>query len=182
METRGEGRASVHTLVTLAAVIALIATLGIGIGSAGSGNAEIRTIGDEVLIPNVMVRADLKFQPGGVRVASGGTLTLEHADMTEAPHTLTLVGSEELPSSFEDFVMELPCPSCDAAFAGHFAAGPSPIPIVDGGDGFDSLGDSVWFEHDDGPVEIEVTAPAGSTLNYLCIIHPWMQGTIEVTD
>jgi hypothetical protein len=29
-------------------------------------------------------------------------------------------------------------------------------------------------------VSIKVTAPAGSTLNFMCVIHPWMQGRILV--
>jgi len=27
-----------------------------------------------------------------------------------------------------------------------------------------------------------VTAPAGTTLFYICAIHPWMQGIINVTS
>jgi hypothetical protein len=29
--------------------------------------------------------------------------------------------------------------------------------------------------------KVQVTASAGATLHYLCIIHPWMQGSIKVT-
>jgi hypothetical protein len=29
--------------------------------------------------------------------------------------------------------------------------------------------------------QVQVTASAGTTLHYLCIIHPWMQGSIKVT-
>jgi hypothetical protein len=25
-----------------------------------------------------------------------------------------------------------------------------------------------------------VAAPAGTTLNYICVIHPWMQATVHV--
>jgi hypothetical protein len=25
-----------------------------------------------------------------------------------------------------------------------------------------------------------ITAPEGTTLNYVCVLHPWMQGTIQV--
>jgi hypothetical protein len=26
----------------------------------------------------------------------------------------------------------------------------------------------------------KVTAPKGTTLRFMCLIHPWMQGTLEV--
>lgn len=52
-------------------------------------------------------------------------------------------------------------------------------PVVDvGGPGLDSPGDSLFF--DDESISATVTAPAGTTLLYLCAIHPWMQGEIAV--
>jgi hypothetical protein len=43
-------------------------------------------------------------------------------------------------------------------------------------------GDS-WFsgEKPGGEIEQKVTAKAGTTLYYMCAIHPWMQGQIKVT-
>jgi hypothetical protein len=42
-------------------------------------------------------------------------------------------------------------------------------------------GDS-WFsgEKPGGTVEQVVTAKAGTTLYFMCAIHPWMQGSIKV--
>ena len=53
--------------------------------------------------------------------------------------------------------------------------------------GLDSPGDSVAILEGPGApaghksVTIQVTAPAGTTLHFLCAVHPWMQGTIKVT-
>jgi hypothetical protein len=50
--------------------------------------------------------------------------------------------------------------------------------------GFDKLngiiqrGDSIFFNRRSRSVI--VSAPSGRTLPYLCLIHPWMQGKIEV--
>jgi hypothetical protein len=48
--------------------------------------------------------------------------------------------------------------------------------------GLDRVGDSVAIQ-EPGPhksITIKVTAPAGTTLYFLCAVHPWMQGKIEV--
>jgi plastocyanin len=36
------------------------------------------------------------------------------------------------------------------------------------------------FFFDDQSITATVTAPPGATLQYLCAIHPWMQGEIAV--
>ena len=52
-----------------------------------------------------------------------------------------------------------------------------------GPEGFDEEGDSLALApkgpHKSGTVVI--SAPAGTTLYYMCAIHPWMQGKIVVT-
>jgi hypothetical protein len=55
--------------------------------------------------------------------------------------------------------------------------------VVDKGQaGLDEPGDSIAIE---GPkhksISIKVTAAAGTTLHFMCAVHPWMQGTIKVT-
>ena len=45
--------------------------------------------------------------------------------------------------------------------------------------GIDGRLDTLWVLPGES-VSAQVTAPAGSTLPYLCAIHPWMQGEIEV--
>ena len=41
-------------------------------------------------------------------------------------------------------------------------------------------GDSLFIKPN-GSVSAPVTAKAGTTLHYICIFHPWMQGVIKVT-
>lgn len=165
-------------LSIIGATLALAMALGAGIGSAGSGDRVLRTLGDESLVPNVRIQATLKFQPGQLRIASGDTLTIMHDDKTAAPHTVTIVNPTEQPQTIEDVFDPEFCPTCDAALGAHFGAD---MPIVDvGGAGFDSVGDSVLF-FDDQTVTVDVTAAPGSTLSFMCAIHPWMQGTLNVT-
>jgi len=151
-----------------------------GVAGAGSGKT-VRTLGDEKLVPNKFVRADLRFSPGPVTITSGETITWEHADKTDAPHTVTIATQEQLVQDFGDFIGG--CPECDAAIGaaldGHFGAGP-PIFELDDGDGeFDDPGDSLLF-FAGGSVSKQINAPAGTTLLYFCAIHSWMQGAISV--
>lgn len=152
-----------------------------GIASAGPGKI-VRTMGDEVLVPNTFVRTDLRFSPGPLSIKSGDTVSWEHADKTDAPHTVTIATADQLVQDFGDFLFG-ECPACDAAtgsaLGGHFPGGP-PVPVLDDGDGeFDDPGDSLLFFHGE-TVSAQINAPAGTTLLYFCALHPWMQGSITV--
>jgi hypothetical protein len=48
-----------------------------------------------------------------------------------------------------------------------------------GGPGLDQSGDSLLFFAGES-ISAEISAAAGTTLYYLCAIHPWMQGSITV--
>ncbi|MGH2651068.1 MAG: cupredoxin domain-containing protein, partial [Actinomycetota bacterium] len=63
--------------------------------------------------------------------------------------------------------------------AGHFGGGPPVLVIEVGGPGLDAPGDSLLLFPGES-ISASVSAPAGSTLFYLCAIHPWMQGSITV--
>lgn len=159
--------------VSIVAVLVSVGWLG-SVATAAPG--VIKTGGGEVFVPNALIQSTLKFIPGPARVASGGTLTWVHADQTPEPHTISIVDRSDLPTDVED-VFE--CPVCGEVFEGHFAGGGF-NPVVDVGEpGLDSRLDSLFLEAG-GQVSAEVSAPPGTTLFYLCAIHPWMQGSISV--
>jgi plastocyanin len=159
----------------VAGLLALV--LGVTVVAFGAADRTVKTLGDEVFEPNKFVRADLRFSPGPVTLASGETVTWVHDDQTEAPHTATLVNEEDLP---DDFTGLFDCQVCAAALAAHFPGGPPVIVVDPDGDGqFSSPGDSLLF-FDDGEISAQINAPSGTTLYYLCAIHPWMQGSINV--
>jgi plastocyanin len=161
----------------LATVVAL-ATFAMLSSAATAADRGVRTLGDERVVPNAMVQATLRFQPGMIKVASGEALTFTHADDTEDPHTVTIV--EDFPGATleEIFACGAPGGPCANALAAHSAGGFTPVVNV-GAPGLDTPGDSL-FLFDDQSVTATVSAPSGTTLRYLCAIHPWMQGTIQV--
>ena len=138
----------------------------------------VRTTGDERVVPNAMVQATLKFAPGLVTVASGEDITWTHDDSTTAPHTATIVAEFPEPTLEGIFGCGAPGQPCEVALTAHFAGGFNPVVNV-GAAGLDAPGDSLFF-FDDTSVTATVSAPAGTTLQYLCAIHPWMQGEIAV--
>jgi plastocyanin len=168
----------------LAAGAIILASMSLWAGSSGAADKTIRTMGTEDVHINSKVFADLRFSPGNSTVKSGASVTIDHADKTDEPHTLTIVEASERPSDVEEvFSCGEPGTLCDEAFN---AFGPQ---IVDeskaqfvniaGGAGLDGRLDTVWLPPGTS-ISVDVTAPAGTTLAYFCAIHAWMQGTIKV--
>lgn len=163
--------------ISLCAVVMALA-LATNVVLAASGDREVRTTGDERVVPNAMVQATLRFTPGMIKASSGDAVTWTHDDATTAPHTVTIV--EEFPDATLDAIFACGAPGepCDVVLTAHFAGGFNPVVEV-GGPGLDAPGDSLFF-FDDQSITATVSAPSGSTLLYLCAIHPWMQGEIVV--
>jgi plastocyanin len=162
-------------LYLIAVVSALVLATSVVFATAGNN---VRTLGDEKVVPNAMVQSTLRFTPGMIKVASGESITWTHDDATTAPHTVTIV--EEFPETTLDAIFGCGNPGepCAVALAAHFGSGFTPVVEV-GGAGLDSAGDSLFF-FDGESITATVSAPSGTTLKYLCAIHPWMQGEIVV--
>jgi plastocyanin len=156
--------------VTALSVLALTTTVGLAAADRG-----VRTMGDNKVVPNVMVQSTLRFTPGFIKVASGEELTWTHDDQTTEPHTVTIV--EAFPESTLEGIFG--CQPCAEALAAHSAGGTFHPVVEAGAPGLDAPGDSLFLA-DDTSATATVTAPSGTTLKYLCAIHPWMQGEIRV--
>ena len=141
------------------------------------------------IVPNKYIQDNMFFSPGTVTVTSGESITFKYGD-TKAmePHTLTIVKKSDLPKNGEEAEN---CRVCEKLATPHLKNPKAPPeqnnPIVHwvlnkGQPGLDTVGDSVAIQqpgsHKSGT--IDVSAPAGTTLYYLCAVHPWMQGKIVV--
>jgi len=163
--------------VTLALVGACaIAAVAVTVAFGAPRTTTVKAVGKATFKRNVGVSDTQHWTPGTISVASGGRVTWKNATRTGDPHTITIVAKRDLPKSFD-------CPACDAALRAHgvdFSTGRVANPVVNVGPaGLDEPGDSlVLAPH--GRVSANVTAPAGTTLYYVCSIHPWMQGRIHV--
>ncbi len=164
------------TLIGLAALASLALA-----GTASAGPARtVNIVGEEQFVPNAKIMATLRFLPGPITVARGDTVTWTNS--TDEPHTITIVDAADVPTSIEEvFECAAPGGPCFPALVGH---GTTPPTLVlgggaDGTAGLDGVGDSLLV-FPGGAISAAVTAPAGTTLHYLCAIHPWMIGSIDV--
>jgi plastocyanin len=155
-----------------------LAALTLTTAASGATDKTVQTKGDTTFVPNAKVMSTLKFAPGHVVVNSGDTLTLQHADKTQDPHTLSVVNADELPTTVDEVLFA--CEVCGDVFS--LIGQPTTSVFINAPgteQGIDGRLDTLWVLPGES-VSAQVTAPAGSTLPYLCAIHPWMQGEIEV--
>ena len=155
-------RVGVMAGAMVAAVSAAVVVFG---GGAGAASTTVKIVGADKFVPNSEVASTFHFTPGTISVHSGSTA--QWLNTTSDPHTVTIVKPGQVPSNF-NAVMN--CKVC---------ASQAPSASV-GGPGLDAPGDSL-FVKPHGSVSAPVTAKAGTTLHYICIFHPWMQGVIKVT-
>jgi plastocyanin len=161
-------------LLVLLGVITLTALSSVSV-SASPITVAVR--GGEQFVPNALIMSTFRFSPGPISVASGQTVTWADQDrVQDEPHTITVVQQSDVPTDLESV---FDCQACAAALAGHLDGG-TPVPVLNvGAPGLDAPGDSLLL-FPGGSVSAVISAPAGTTLYYLCSIHPWMQGTITV--
>src|SRR6266571_4589104 len=172
-------RKGVSILIRRRGILIAIALLVIGIFTATAAMAGSKTRylitakGTENMDPNALIYSDFHFDPGTLIVHSGDVIRFIKDEGSEDPHTLTIVDKAQLPKNFYQVLAE------------HFPPNGNVVKRVDpdGDGGLDQSGDSILiFPPEQGQgISARITAPAGTNLYFLCSIHPWMQGKIEVT-
>jgi hypothetical protein len=158
--------------------VALAAVAGLCLVAVAPAAAAKRVVirGGEEFKAGQYVKDNQRFTPRNTTVRSGEKVTVRDRSTAEAPHTLSIVRKRDLPDSFQ-------CGACEQLFVAHEAneeTGTVGKPLVNvGAAGFDQAGDSI-FVPPGGKVSFRVTADEGENLNFLCAVHPWMQGKFRV--
>ena len=152
---------------------------------APAATVEVR--GGDILQPGQFIKNNFRFVPRNITVNSGDVVRWVDRDRSaDAPHTVTIGRRSDLPQTIAqlDACFEpggLCAETIEAHDPGSDFAPPFNIRVNRGRPGLNTRGDSLLFA---GPfaqaIRGRVTAPAGRTLFYLCVIHPWMQGRIAV--
>jgi plastocyanin len=164
--------------------IALVAVVPATAQNAPS-KATLNVVGMAKFKANRYVMDDMRFGRDITVVKSGGTLTI--VNKTDQPHSFSLVKKSQLARNMAQMEACFGRGPCDELAVAHGAVNPETgeeqdptIPLVNvGKEGFDQPGDSVVF----GPrskTKVKITAKKGSQLYFLCAIHPWMQGKLDV--
>ena len=124
-----------------------------------------------------------------VNIKSGGTLHVVNNKANEGPHTFSVVKKSDLPTTAAAINS---CKICQQLGKAHGADPNSDAPpkfqYLENGVGQDTA-PSVDRAGDSGvtgsgkpgeSIDLKVTAKAGTTLYFMCLIHPWMQGKVVV--
>jgi hypothetical protein len=141
------------------------------------------------MVPNRYIQDGLRWKKDVYQVKSGGTVTVVNTVATEGPHTFTIVSKKDLP---KNAAQAFNCKICNKLAAAHGADPQSNAPpkfqYLENGVGqntppnLDRPGDSgVTGPGQKGEhISFTVTAKKGTTLYFMCLIHPWMQGKLQV--
>ena len=160
-------------LVAVAATLALAGTA----QAAPKANTITATGGMDVKLNQFITDAQ-RWDADTYTVKSGATVTLRDKSKENQPHSLSLVA--KLPKTMAQIMGCEPCGPLMAAHQVNEETGDVGVALVnEGADGFDVPGDSIYLPPK-GKVTFKVTAKKGTTLNFICAVHPWMAGTIKV--
>jgi plastocyanin len=178
----------------------LLAIVGVAVPLAVAGRAHSKGCGATVKVAehvkyaiNQYVQDGMRFVPGTVAIKSGCALTFDFATRGQSEsHSLSIVKESDLPKTTAQLEKCKICPKIASRHLAHAGRPPGPTnPIAHwivnaGKPGFDIPGDSVVIAEAKGAppghesVTVIVSARAGTTLHFICGLHPWMQGKIIV--
>jgi len=139
---------------------------------------------------NRFVEDTLRWDKDVYTVQSGGTLHIVNVAANEGPHTFTVVAQKDEPRTLNQLMN---CTICLKLAKAHGANpnsnAPPKFPFLENGVGqktppqVNQPGDSgVTGKGKKGEsIDLKVTAPAGTKLYFMCLIHPWMQAVVNVT-
>jgi plastocyanin len=172
----------------VAAVAALIVAAMAGPASAAvAPAATVEVRGGDILQPGQFIKNNFRFVPRNITVNSGDVVRWVDRDRSaDAPHTVTIARRSDLPQTIAQLdACFAPGGFCIETIEAHDPGldeqPPFNFRVNRGGPGLDRRGDSLLFAGPfDQAIRGRVTAAAGRTLYYLCVIHPWMQGSITV--
>jgi plastocyanin len=168
---------------SLVAALSLIAVAAAAAAHGAPSTAKIVIHGSTSFKANQYLKLNDSFVPGTITIRSGGTVTVNN--ITTDGHTLSLVKKSQVPRTAAQLNN---CKVCGPLFAAHGfnpnAPGPPKHPLVNvGAPGFNQPGDSIAIgppKSHHNKVSFKVTAKRRTTLYFICIFHPWMQGQITV--
>ena len=166
-----------------------------GVAMAGHHAASSVTTIKAISVPpkieiNRFVQDTLRWNKDVYTVKSGGTLHIVNVAADEGPHTFTVVAPKDEPKTAAQL---FGCKICEKLAKAHGANpnsnAPPKYPFLENGVGqakapaVNQPGDSgVTGKGKKGEsIDLKVTAPAGTKLHFMCLIHPWMQAEVDVT-
>jgi hypothetical protein len=167
-------------MILRTAAVAVLGTLVFAGSALAAPKANtITAVGGMKVKPNVYIQDDQRWDADVYKIKSGATVTLRDKSKEGQPHTLSLI--DKTPKTIGEIMGCKPCGQLMQAHQVNEETGDVGQPLVESGaDGFGSAGDSIVLPPK-GKVTFKVTAKPGTTLNFVCAVHPWMLGKIKVS-
>jgi hypothetical protein len=175
--------------IVLVSLVGTAAVAGAAQSAAAPDTTTIKVLHPVSIKPNRYAQDGLRWDKDVYHVKSGGTLRVVNTAASEGPHTFTVVEPKDLPKTGKQ---ALNCSICNRLAKAHGADpssnAPPKFPFLENGVGqktaplVDRPGDSgITGKGKQGEsIKLKVTAPAGTTLTFMCIIHSWMQAKVTV--
>jgi hypothetical protein len=171
--------------VVIAIAILVVAMVAGGSVQASSPNT-VTAVNKFSVDINKSLNLQLRFAPGTLHIQHGATLTFREGP-PQPPfitpveeHTLSIVASADVPTTLRQIFF---CPVCGPFLEAHGIDDEQPpftFVVNKGMPGLNQPGDSLLVTADHPVTRARVTAPAGTTLHYICAVHAWMQGKLIV--
>lgn len=177
-------------LVAGAATLGLVAVGGASALAAGSApkHSTINAVTSTKVKINRFIQDGTRWQKDVYDIKSGGTITIVNLAASDGPHTFSVVAKKDLPRTLKQINS---CKICQTIAVEHGANPQSNAPpkflFVENGTGtntpvnVDRPGDSAFIAPtQNAKVTLKVTAKPGTTLYFMCAVHPWMQAKLVV--
>jgi hypothetical protein len=181
---------SLKKLITVAmGMLVALAVVGAGTAAAAPrARVTIKTVTSFRFKPNRYIQDGLRWNRDVYAVRAGGTVHVLNGEGSEGPHTFTVLKKKDVPRTLRTLFN---CRVCNELTRAHGANPESEDPprfaFLENGVGQDSPpdldrpGDSALVGPRRGDsINLNVTARAGTTLYFICLIHPWMQAKLQV--
>jgi hypothetical protein len=186
----------VRKVLFVAALMSAAVAAGAGAATAARHGAAANVTTIKAVEPtpkfqiNRYVQTTVRWNKDSYTVPSGGTLHIVNLAASEGPHTFTVVALKDEPKTLQQLFS---CRICQKLARAHGADPNSNAPpkfqYLENGVGqktppqVNEPGDSgVTGKGKKGEsIDLKVTAPAGTKLYFMCLIHPWMQAVVNVT-
>jgi hypothetical protein len=172
-------------------LVVATAVLVLGIMAGGSAQADnpntVTSVNQFSADINKSLNIEFRFAPGTLHIQQGATLTFRQGPPRPSfagpvePHTLSIVARSDLPRTLRElFFCDVCQPFLEAHDPGNDQQPPFNFVVNEGPAGLNQPGDSLLHTAEHPVTRARVTAPAGTTLHYLCAVHSWMQGKLVV--
>lgn len=173
--------------VPLAALVALAALIAPNVAVAESTEATESVTTIEIKMEGKKMGF---FGPGTVHQGEVLQVVNDTAPSMVGPHTFSLVTKGSLPKTAKQrktcFTPGKICMGIAHWYGLKGEENPKNPLVQAGGEGWNTMGtttkkgDSYFFGKKGASFGQPVTAKAGTTLYFMCAVHPWMQGSVKV--